>query len=64
MQARQSANTILNAVDIMTLWGPAQGQAPRVRDVPVVVGGDAAMDAFAVQGKVVGLDPRGDDGVQ
>ncbi|MET0373850.1 MAG: hypothetical protein ABW128_06285 [Rhizorhabdus sp.] len=61
MQARQIANAILSTVGIMALCGSAHGQAQQVRDVPVIVGGDATMDACATQGKVVGLDPKGDN---
>jgi hypothetical protein len=61
MQARQIANAILSTAGIMALCGSAHGQAQQVRDVPVIVGGDATMDACATQGKVVGLDPKGDN---
>lgn len=61
MQSHRIANTVLNALGLVALAGPAYGQASRVRDVPIIVGGDATMDACAAQGKVVGLDPKGDN---
>jgi hypothetical protein len=61
MHTRKIAKATLRVVGMVALCGHAHGQAPRVRDVPVIVGGDAITDACAAQGKVVGLDPNGDN---
>lgn len=55
---RQGAGT---AAILLAILAPAGVAAAGPAAMPVIVGGDAEMDACAASGAVAGLDPKGDN---